>query len=92
LWNTFLINSYNDNALTNLNIINKASITKMMWRSSYDLDNSNPGAQYQIVYGSAADQAGTTQDPKLAVVFNMAGGLKFAATNRRISLFNRLGL
>ena len=53
---------------TGLGWISKTGVTKFGLRLSMDVDDSNPDSNNHIVNFYSADQAGTTNDPKLVVV------------------------
>ena len=85
-WSTV---GYNDFALnaTGLGNISKTGVSKFGSRLSFDIDNSAPtwGSEESVAGGNyAADDAGTTRDPKLVVVHaGAAGGAAgFMTTNK----------
>ena len=85
-WSTV---GYNDFALnaTGLGNISKTGVSKFGSRLSFDIDNSAPtwGSEESVAGGNyAADDAGTTRDPKLAVIHTGAAGAVagFMTTNR----------
>ncbi|NTW32498.1 MAG: hypothetical protein HGB12_07720 [Bacteroidetes bacterium] len=68
--------SYNDFPLntTGLTWISKTSITKLGLREGHDATNNEIGAGSNLevnIRGYFADQTGTTQDPKLVVVYTL---------------------
>lgn len=73
---SFSTTGYNDIILTT-DSITKASITKLGGRNSWDTDNSFTGSwvsgDVTSMQAYSADQTGTTNDPKLVVVYTPAG-------------------
>ena len=73
-WSTVGYNDFTLNA-NGLAAINKTGISKFGFRSDYDLDNVAPtpnSANTNDTVAYSADQAGTTQDPKLVVTYTIS--------------------
>lgn len=72
-FSSWTITGYNDFSLNASGIANisTTSVSKFGWMQGADFDNSNPGTGavngFTGVSAKAADQSGTTQDPKLVV-------------------------
>ena len=67
--------AYNDITLnaTGRGWVNKTGYTKLGYRAALDVDNSEPTGDNNARF-SSANEAGTTQDPKLSVTHTTPGG------------------
>jgi hypothetical protein len=72
---SLVVNSYNDMALnaTGLGNISKTGVTKFGLRTANDIAASAPAAGNYKTF-STADDAGTTQDPKLVITYTLGSG------------------
>lgn len=69
-FNTYTTSAYNDHALTNTSVVNKTGLTTLASLTTAEINNAAPTWQSNLtssVTVSAADEAGTAQDPKLVV-------------------------
>lgn len=80
VYSTFSTSAYNDQALNanGISNISKTGVSKFGIKAICDHNASDPGftsaAQEGNLSGKFADQAGTTNDPKLVVTHGVAGG------------------
>lgn len=77
-WSTSGYNSYSFNA-SGISAINKTGISKfgLMHGREIEVQNWTGGSANSLVLGYAADQTGTTNDPKLVVEHTAAAGATF---------------
>ena len=90
-WNQAGYNDFSLNA-TGLAGINKTGVTNIGFRAGKDISNTAPGDEcVSLITGYYADQAGTTQDPKLVVEYTSVRRVMIISfLENLMSLLNRL--